>query len=135
MPAPFQPTGNEIYFPAYNHTEAILAWPTPDYYVINGYGYWSCSLVKGSVGEGVRALQENLNFCYSAVIGPRLDEDGRFGSLTKAALVRVQQYHAITADGEYGPQSARTIYHRMADRSGGEWCATLAQAGWPGNSG
>lgn len=138
MSSPYLPTGNTIFFPAYNHEERVVGWPAPDYPVTLGHGYWSCSLVRNSVGEGVRALQQNLNFCYVGIIGPRLEEDGQFGSLTKAALARAQRYHGIQDNGEYGPQSARTLYHKVVDPTGGvgsEWCTSLTLAGWPGNSG
>jgi hypothetical protein len=114
-----------IFFPAHS----------PDVRIPGGQGggYWSCSLVQGSTGEGVRELQQNLNYCYGDVIGAPLEQDGQFGPLTKAALVEVQRFHRIEANGQYGPQTARTIEHPKFTGWGG--CITLSDFGWPGNSG
>ena len=102
----------------------------------SGYGYWSCSLVQGSVGQGVTRLQINLNDCYPGVIGPQLAEDGQFGNKTKAALIAVQKWHGIEANGQYGPQTARYMSHSYVDFRGyPSSCLTLSAFGWPGDSG
>lgn len=54
----------------------------------------------GSRGENARLLQHNLNQC-----GAKLEEDGIFGKLSTAALVRWQYANGLTADGIYGKLS------------------------------
>lgn len=51
-------------------------------------------------GENARMLQHNLNQC-----GATLEEDGIFGKLSTAALVRWQHANGLSADGIYGPKS------------------------------
>ena len=97
---------------------------------------WRCRLWKGmGWNSGTGQLQRTLNRCYYSrinIIGTQLVEDGNFGSLTKAALIKVQQYHGITADGIYGPQTASTIIHEARSDSSA-WSAycglTVRQAG------
>ena len=55
----------------------------------------------GSRGNNARLLQHNLNQC-----GYDLEEDGIFGKLSTAALVRWQHANGLTADGIYGAKSA-----------------------------
>ena len=55
----------------------------------------------GSKGDNARLLQHNLNQC-----GATLVEDGDFGKLSTAALVRWQHANGLTADGIYGKKSA-----------------------------
>lgn len=113
---------SQMWFPAHS----------PDTWATYGKGFWSCSLVEGNVGDGVYQLQEELNACY----GEHLDVDGEFGRLTKAALIRAQQSHGIVANGQYGPQSARTLRHPFYSwDTGYEGCWTLAAWGFPGDSG
>jgi hypothetical protein len=114
------------FFPAHSPTAQVWG----------GQGYWSCSLVQGSTGAGVKQLQRDMNFCYETVIPAPLEEDGQFGQRTKDALVKVQQYLSIEFNGQYGPQTARTMRHRFVDsRYGFNGCLTLSDTGWPGNSG
>ena len=54
----------------------------------------------GSKGDNARLLQHNLNQC-----GYKLEEDGIFGKLSTAALVRWQHANGLTADGIYGKKS------------------------------
>ena len=54
----------------------------------------------GSRGDNAKQLQHNLNQC-----GATLEEDGIFGKLSTAALVRWQHANGLTADGIYGPKS------------------------------
>jgi hypothetical protein len=129
-------TSHLIQFPAHHPEQLYYGIPnTPGTEM--GWGFWSCSLVKGMSNEGVRTLQREMNFCYWYVIGNQLDPDGQFGTLTKAALVKVQQELHITADGEYGPQTARTMQHILKNQVWpNDWsCTTLTEQGWPGNSG
>ncbi len=60
----------------------------------------------GSRGNNARLLQHNLN-----QFGYKLEEDGIFGKLSTAALVRWQHANGLTADGIYGPKS----YARMKE--------------------
>ncbi|NUT35735.1 MAG: peptidoglycan-binding protein [Hamadaea sp.] len=68
-----------------------------------------CRLQRGNVGGGVAALQQTLNDCY----GKGLRVDGQFGWNTHNALAAVQSAHRISSDGQYGPQTRSTIYHRV----------------------
>lgn len=60
----------------------------------------------GSKGDNARLLQRNLNQC-----GAMLKEDGIFGKLSTAALVRWQYANKLTADGIYGNKS----YNKMKE--------------------
>jgi hypothetical protein len=55
---------------------------------------------KGTKGDNARLLQHNLNQC-----GYNLEEDGIFGKLSTAALVRWQHANGLTSDGIYGKKS------------------------------
>lgn len=55
----------------------------------------------GTRGDNAKLLQHNLNQC-----GYNLVEDGIFGKLSTAALVRWQHDNGLTADGIYGKLSA-----------------------------
>ena len=129
--------GSEVYFPAHSPDQDVNGPYPAGGEVFVGEGYWSCSLVQGSTGSGVRELQSTLNFCYPAIIGTPLSTDGQFGTKTRAALIKVQQYHGIGADGQYGPQTARSTFHRFTDwhAGGGSYCLSLPMAGWPGDAG
>ena len=54
----------------------------------------------GRRGNNARLLQHNLNQC-----GATLEEDGIFGKLSTAALIRWQYANKLTADGIYGKKS------------------------------
>ena len=56
----------------------------------------------GSRGEQVRAIQALLNIYGLTHVGCRLTEDGIFGPLTRAAVVRFQRAVGITGDGVVG---------------------------------
>ena len=58
------------------------------------------TIKMGTKGENAKLLQHNLNQC-----GYNLVEDGIFGKLSTAALVRWQHANGLTADGIYGPKS------------------------------
>lgn len=72
-------------------------------------GSYKCYLFKGDgPDDGVRSLQRAINACYidrGYISRARLVVDGEFGTNTKAALVAVQNYLHINADGGYGPQT------------------------------
>lgn len=72
-----------------------------------------CNMVQGNVSQGARQLQTTLNKCY----GEHLVEDGDFGSLTKAALMRAQQKAGTAVDGVYGPNTRKAIKHEPLDGS------------------
>lgn len=55
---------------------------------------------KGTKGDNARLLQHNLNQC-----GYNLVEDGIFGKLSTAALVRWQHANGLCPDGIYGKKS------------------------------
>jgi hypothetical protein len=55
---------------------------------------------KGTKGENARLLQHNLNQC-----GATLEEDGDFGKLSTAALIRWQYANGLSPDGIYGKKS------------------------------
>lgn len=55
----------------------------------------------GTRGSNAKLLQHNLNQC-----GATLEEDGIFGKLSTAALVRWQHANGLTSDGIYGAKSA-----------------------------
>lgn len=54
----------------------------------------------GTKGDNARLLQHNLNQC-----GATLEEDGIFGKLSTAALIRWQYANGLCPDGIYGPKS------------------------------
>jgi hypothetical protein len=82
-------------------------------------GTWSpgCVMASGAgPNNAVRTLQSNLNKCH----GKSLAVDGEFGPATRSALIAVQRALQITADGVYGPQTARAMSHGRSD--GGSGC-------------
>ncbi|MFF4811071.1 peptidoglycan-binding protein [Micromonospora chersina] len=85
-----------------------------------------CSLNPGVVNNAaVKILQESLNACYSnpdwmtPVFEPDLVPDGDFGDKTKKALIAVQSYHQIRADGGYGKQTRDSIMWWNRTKIGG----------------
>ncbi len=73
--------------------------------VTSGYTRLSANIAvptvkMGSRGNNARLLQHNLNQC-----GYDLEEDGIFGKLSTAALVRWQHANGLCPDGIYGPKS------------------------------
>lgn len=101
-----------------------------------GWGTWKCLSQPGDHNPAVSELQRGLNYCYGnargANLGISLTVDGEFGPATKAALVKVQKFHHIYADGIYGPQTAATIWHRGLVRSPYGYfiaCLTTTDAG------
>jgi peptidoglycan hydrolase-like protein with peptidoglycan-binding domain len=61
-------------------------------------------LKKGSSGDGVKALQENLN-----KMGYGLTVDGKFGDATHAAVVHIQKAFGYTVDGLVGDGTLNLI--------------------------
>lgn len=65
----------------------------------------------GSRGEQVRAIQALLNIYGRTHAGFRLTEDGIFGRLTRAAVIRFQRAVDITDDGVVGPGTWPFLVH------------------------
>jgi len=61
----------------------------------------SCYLGPGHDTDGVYKLQDALIRCY----GRNIAKDGIYGAQTAAGVRYVQQFHRITADGTYGPNT------------------------------
>lgn len=62
----------------------------------------SPTLSKGSKGNQVKYLQQDLNF----VIDAGLKVDGDYGDATEKAMRRFQTKYKLSIDGKYGPKSA-----------------------------
>ena len=71
-------------------------------------------LNKGSSGEIVRQLQENLHTLgyYDGVIS------GSYGNLTKEAVRQFQKEHDLTADGIAGPRTLSKVAEEIARKNG-----------------
>lgn len=61
----------------------------------------SCVLGVGSRSTAVTYLQSALRRCY----GQAIAVDGIYGQQTRNAVINVQRFHRITADGVFGPQT------------------------------
>ena len=59
----------------------------------------------GSTGGGVKWLQWHLNQAAKA----GLKMDGRFGPLTKAAVLTFQRQHKLKTDGIAGPKTRAAL--------------------------
>ena len=74
----------------------------------------NCSMVSGNTGAGVSRLQSNMH--SGCVLGDTaLAVDGDFGAATKAALELAQSTYGITADGQYGTNTANKMWWPAAD--------------------
>ncbi|MEV6956646.1 peptidoglycan-binding domain-containing protein [Streptomyces sp. NPDC051183] len=67
-----------------------------------------CNMVRGTNSPAVQKLQHSMNLCY----GENLVEDGDFGGKTRDALIRTQRKAGTAADGEYGPNTRKAMYHQ-----------------------
>ncbi|MDB5254905.1 MAG: Ig domain protein group 2 domain protein, partial [Candidatus Nomurabacteria bacterium] len=65
---------------------------------------FTLSLSNGSKGDEVKQLQTRLN-----ADGATLTVDGKFGSKTKAALVKWQKAHKLSADGKVGAKTRAAL--------------------------
>lgn len=76
-------------------------------YVGTYYHTGSCQIRANgsSPAAGVMSIQRSLRYCH----GKQIAIDGSFGSRTAEALRQVQASLGITADGIWGPASARAM--------------------------
>jgi peptidoglycan hydrolase-like protein with peptidoglycan-binding domain len=65
-------------------------------------------LKKGSSGDEVKSLQQNLN-----KLGYGLDVDGKFGDGTHGAVVHLQKSFGYTVDGMVGPGTQNLITQQI----------------------
>ena len=79
---------------------------------VTGTNTVDCTLFLGCNSAAVRQLQHSMNLCY----GEHLTEDGDFGSGTKSALIRTQGKAGTAADGQYGTNTRKAMFH---ERIGG----------------
>jgi peptidoglycan hydrolase-like protein with peptidoglycan-binding domain len=82
---------------------------------IVGPNTWSALIVqvqRGSQGDAVRAVQEELNF-RAGEPGQGLQVDGIFGPRTDAAVRGFQQALGIAVDGIVGPVTWRALVSGM----------------------
>lgn len=110
-------TGDKAYLEAMKASSLLVTYCTTYDNIAPGNGYWykipsaggtagfSCVLEVGVSGNGVKALQENLNKCY----GRSLTVDGVFGTATYNALMYAQGAAGIAVDGVYGSNTRKNI--------------------------
>jgi peptidoglycan hydrolase-like protein with peptidoglycan-binding domain len=79
----------------------------------------NCTMGQGSLSNAVAELQDSLNRCHSQ----NIDVDREFGPRTRAALIATQRDLHISADGVYGPQTARAMSHVIV--AGGGRCKRI----------
>ncbi|HVQ94601.1 MAG TPA: peptidoglycan-binding domain-containing protein [Mycobacteriales bacterium] len=79
----------------------------------------NCQMGRGAHSNAVGELQSALNTCHHKNIA--VDND--FGPATQSALISVQRALGISADGVYGPQTARAMSHVIV--SGGGACKRI----------
>lgn len=65
-------------------------------------------LREGMTGDDVKAVQEALNL-YKLGTKP-LKTDGKFGPLTKSALIGFQRLKKLSPDGAFGPDTMGALY-------------------------
>ena len=75
----------------------------------------ACYLRYGDRGGGIDQLKYDLRFCY----GIPLPANTVYDAATKAAVIKVQKLHGITADGIYGPQTFKAMRWRLFTDQGG----------------
>ena len=73
------------------------------------------TLRKGNSGEYVRLMQEAI-----AKAGIEVDQDGKFGSNTEAAVKAFQKKNGLTADGICGPKTWVALKPYLPDQEGSE---------------
>jgi hypothetical protein len=86
-------------------------------------------LGRGSAGEAVRDLQQNLS-----ALGYPLAADGIFGKETEKAVLAFQRDHGLDADGIVGPRTLAAISEALPFGRGGWWRAMWNRVrGWFGS--
>jgi hypothetical protein len=93
----FLPGGEKLYMPT-TQTNSFIT---------------NCLLVEGNTTDGVYKLEDALERCY----GQNVALDRHFGNDTTAALKRVQDFHGITVDGKYGPETAGAMFFPILNSS------------------
>jgi len=88
----------------------------------------NCELWQGTSGDGVRALQRDLNACYLAPNGKTLlTVDGDFGALTKDAVKYAQTKAGLTdIDGYYGPNTRKALLWVQSGSTSYSTCRLVA---------
>ncbi len=74
----------------------------------------SLTFQQGCMGNGVRELQTGLNKLHDT-----LAVDGRFGPLTRQAVLDFQTEQGLQADGIVGPKTWVALTQAVRDRNGG----------------
>ncbi|MFT3764012.1 MAG: peptidoglycan-binding domain-containing protein [Minicystis sp.] len=67
-------------------------------------------LIRGSVGDAVKALQENLT-----ALGYEVDADGIYGAKTEAQVRSFQDAYGLDADGKAGVNTMSKIAELLAE--------------------
>ncbi len=81
-------------------------------------------LIRGSVGDAVRSLQENLTS-----LGYTVEADGIYGAATQTAVREFQDAYGLDADGAAGINTMTKIAELMVEIAG-----MKAQSEDPNNS-
>lgn len=81
----------------------------------NGSGQTHCLMVEGNETDGVFKLEDSLQKCYGLNTGVR---DNHYTNQTTAAVKRVQDFHGITVDGKFGPQTSAAMFWPEYDGGG-----------------
>ena len=63
----------------------------------------------GGYSTCIRYIQDLLNFKASKGVNRRVAVDGAFGTQTRAAVIELQRWYRITADGIVGPVTWRRL--------------------------
>ena len=71
-------------------------------------------LIRGSVGDAVKSLQENLTR-----LGYACDADGIYGAGTEKAVREFQDAYGLDADGKAGLDTMTKIAELLAEVTGG----------------
>lgn len=79
------------------------------------YTFGSTTLKKGSTGTNVANLQNALNALQNA----GLTADGKFGNMSKTAVMTFQSAHGLTADGAVGAMSRAALATAQTAACGG----------------
>lgn len=118
------PSASAASYPTCNSRKNVSvgasAYVSQPYYTTTGSR--NCILQYGNSSTAVNALQHALIYCYDHDI----DNDGIFGSETRAALRQVQGAVNVTVDGIYGPETRKAMKWYVHTGSGSSTCSTSA---------